>query len=115
MAMTAKMAQDLGDVIEALNPYSSAQGYLKTGEMDLYAGESTPQIPPQGSKSQIIIETDDKYAGDYAGEWAFKGQSQRIAKAVRIRYRVPVLDQNNNPIYYIDDYLMIGFEGSNGG
>jgi hypothetical protein len=66
MAMTHQMAQDLGDVIEALNPYSNnTPGYPKTGEMDLYAGKDTPTIPPSGSKSQIIIETDDKYAGDY--------------------------------------------------
>lgn len=117
MAMTPAMAQALGNLIEALNPYSSIarQAQYPTGEMDLYAGNSTPTIPPSGTPLQIELEVDDKYSGDHAAEWNFKGQSWRIAKAVRIRYRIPVLDQNNNPIHYLDDYLLIGFEGADGG
>jgi hypothetical protein len=114
MPMQPPMAQHLGDMIELLNPYSSgARAGYSTGEMDFYAGKDTPVIPPAGDIRQFIIEVDNKYAGDYAGEWSFKGQPQRIAKAVRFRYRFPVLDQNGAVLYYVDDYLLVGYEGSN--
>ncbi len=117
MAMPTPMAQHLGDMIEALNPYStrrSRAGGYSTGEMDFYAGKEIPQrIPPDGNIREFIIEVDNKYAGDYAGEWTFKGQPQRIAKAVRFRYRFPVLDASGAVLYYVDDYLLIGYEGSN--
>jgi hypothetical protein len=113
--MQTPMAQHLGDMIEALNPYSTrTPGYgFTTGEMDFYAGKELPQIPPSGDNREFVIEVDNKYAGDYAGEWTFKGQPQRIAKAVRFRYRFPVLDPNGAVLYYVDDYLLIGYEGSN--
>jgi len=115
MPMQPPMAQHLGDMIEELNPYSTgvrAAGYT-TGGMDFYAGNDLPVIPPAGDPRQFIIEVDNKYAGDYAGEWTFKGQPQRIAKAVRFRYRFPVLDASGAVLYYVDDYLLLGYEGSN--
>jgi hypothetical protein len=122
MPMTAAMAQALGNLIEALNPYSSIarQAQYPTGEMDLYAGNSAPTVPPSGTPLQIEMEVDDKYAGEHAAEWNFKGQSWRIAKAVRIRYRIPVLSgpagaAGTTVLHYLDDYLLIGFEGSDGG
>jgi hypothetical protein len=121
------MAQDFGDLIEEHNPYSNRGTSLPvgplpgskpspppTGEMDLYAGNPMPVIPPAGTKAQMIVEVDNRYGGDYAGEWLFKGQPQRIAKALRFRYRIPVLDSNGNLLSYVDDYLLVGFEGSNG-
>ena len=115
MPMTPGMAQDLGNLIEALNPYSgraAAPGYPPpTGEMDIYAGNPAPVVPPAGTVPQIEFEVETRYPPS----WDFKGQPQRIAKAVRIRYRIPVIDPSNHNavLYYVDDYLLIGFEGSN--
>lgn len=52
----------------------------------------------------------DKYG---TGDWAFKGQPRRIDTALRIAYRWKkvVGDQT----VWITDYLLIGYEGSNGG
>src|SRR6266852_310301 len=102
MAIPAPMAQHLGDMIEELNPYSTSArpaGYT-TGGMDFYAGRAIPVIPPAGDIREFIVEVDNKYAGDYAGEWTFKGQSHRIAKAIRFRYRFPVLDAQGAVLYY---------------
>jgi hypothetical protein len=113
MPMPAAMAQNLGNLIDALNPYTGINraGYNPTGEMDIYAGNPAPTIPPTGTIGQVEIEVDTRYPG----EWSFKGQPQKINKAVRIRYRFPVLDSQGNPLYWIDDYLLIGYEGANGG
>jgi hypothetical protein len=118
MPMQGPMAQHLGDMIEALNPYSSVPNTVppprySTGEMDFYSGKEIPTIPPSGDIREFVVEVDNKYAGDYAGEWTFKGQAHRIAKAVRFRYRFPVVDSNGAVLYYVDDYLLVGYEGSN--
>ena len=116
MPMTPRMAQDLGTLLENLNPYSGRAavpgGPPPTGEMDIYAGNAAPAVPPAGTVPQIEFEVETRYPPT----WDFKGQPQRIAKAVRIRYRIPVIDPTTNPptvLYYVDDYLLIGFEGSN--
>lgn len=118
MPMTTAMAQNLGDLIEQLNPYSgrpAAPGFPPpTGQMDIYAGNSNPTVPPSGTVWQIEFEEQTRYSPT----WDFKGQPQSVAKAVRIRYRIPVLDPANPagpPLHYVDDYLLIGFEGSNAG
>jgi|SRR5271169_2519769 len=111
MPMTPGMAQDLGDLIENLNPYSgrAVAGYPQTGEMDIYAGNPAPTVPPGGTVPQIEFEVQTRYPPT----WDFKGQPQSIAKAVKIRYRIPVIDAVGAVLYYVDDYLLIGFEGSN--
>jgi hypothetical protein len=114
MPMPAGMAQDLGNLLENLNPYSgraAAPGYpLPTGEMDIYAGNPAPTVPPSGTVPQIEFEVETRYPPT----WDFKGQPQRIAKAIRIRYRIPVINPSTGAVlYYVDDYLLIGFEGSN--
>ena len=115
MPMEPQMAQDLGDLIQDLNPYAELTGLAKnrqTGEMNIYFGNPAPPPAgpgPRGTKAQIHVEVD----GRYAGEWGFKGEPQKINKAVRIRYRVPVLDAANNVLYWVDEYLLIGYEGAN--
>ena len=54
----------------------------------------------------------DKYG---TGDWAFKGQPRRIDTALRIAYRWAMKDEDGNFICWITDYLLIGYEGSNGG
>ncbi len=123
MPMPPAMAQDLGNLIDQLNPYTdlARPGYPMTGGMNVYGGNPAPTVPPTGSVGQIHIEVDSKYPG----EWSFKGEPQHVSKAVRIRYRFPVLSgplpaagatgPAPTVLYWIDDYLLIGFEGANGG
>ncbi|MBV8504462.1 MAG: hypothetical protein JOZ11_01400 [Alphaproteobacteria bacterium] len=54
----------------------------------------------------------DRYG---TGDWNFKGQPRRIDTALRIAYRWPKMDTNGNFVCWITDYLLIGYEGSNGG
>jgi hypothetical protein len=117
-----KMAQadDIGNLIMLLNPYTDKPNTPKygqsTGEMDVYMGQNAG-IP------QIQLQVD----ANYPGEWTFKGQPQKINKAVRILYRYPVLGPpaplasgSTTPppptvLYWVEDYLLIGFEGSGAG
>jgi hypothetical protein len=102
----------LGNLIFALNPYTKRPDPVSgtaTGDMDLYVDSPTGTMPT-GDISQIELEVDTNYPAD----WTFKGQPQHVNTAIRIRYRYPVLDSSSNPIYYIDDYILVGFEGSGG-
>jgi len=107
------MAQttDLGTLIMALNPYTNGswvgKGGPPTGEMDVYTLRATP-TPGGGAGTipQIQLEVD----ATYAGEWTFKGQPHRLGKAARMKYRFPVLDTAGNVAYWVEDYLLIGFE-----
>jgi hypothetical protein len=64
-----------------LNPYTDKPNTPKygqsTGEMDVYMGQNAG-IP------QMQLQVD----ANYPGEWTFKGQPQKINKAVRILYLV---------------------------
>jgi hypothetical protein len=105
-------AEDLGKLIMALNPYTNRGNSVSgtvTGDMDLYvdspaAGKTAPDI------SQIEIEVDTAYPA----EWEFKEEAQHINTAIRIRYRYPVKDSAGKVLYYIDDYLLVGYEGTGG-
>jgi hypothetical protein len=111
MPMPPGMEQDLGSLINELNPYTENNQILRgprTGAMDIYTGAAAPGGP---ARSQVRLETDNKYQS----EWMFKGQAHRVSKAIRIRYRFPVMDADGvNVLYWTEDYLLIGFEGSNG-
>jgi hypothetical protein len=107
---------DLGDLILNLNPYTNhdlpyTDPVLTTGSMDPYCNSpSAGTIPP--NISQIAVEAD----GPYRQEWTFKGKPQNIGMAYRIKYRFPVMDQTTNTVlYWLEDYMLIGFEGSMGG
>ena len=125
MPMSDEMAQNLGKLINEVNPYTENKEPLRgglTGSMDIYTGTATTADgyadakagDAAASRSQIRLETDTKYQG----EWIFKGQPHRIGKSVRIRYRFPVKDgpgDEANILYWTEDYLLLGFEGSNSG
>ena len=117
--MAEDIAKDLGDLICELNPYTDVPDQTGktggTGDMDIYV--DNPNKPPAPGKDrdtpadpcQMEVEVDD----EYAGEWTFKGEAQHIAKAVRIKYRYPILDPTTKkPVRWIDDYLLVGYEGS---
>lgn len=105
------MDTDLGKLICMLNPYT--QDRTKTTEMDIYVENPDPTKIPTDYK-QVDLEVDTEYPGD----WTFKEQPQRINTAARIKYRYGVLDPNDSThktvLYWIDDYLLIGYEGSGG-
>jgi hypothetical protein len=54
----------------------------------------------------------DRYG---TGDWSFKGQPRRVDMALRIAYRWAKKDKNGKFMCWITDYLLIGYEGSNGG
>jgi hypothetical protein len=98
----AKMEKAIGELICRLNPY--------TKEMDIFVGNPGPPGSPNKYR-QVELEIDDKYAD----AWAFKGQPQRINRSFRIKYRYPKKDDNGNILYWLVDYLLVGYEGAGGG
>ncbi len=119
----------LGELICRLNPYTERTdpaSHRHTGKMDVYLAPNHPPVPnpsnPTGAPAdanayaQIELEVDAKYAS----EWAFKGQPQRINTAFRIRYRYPVFASKGDAadpskaLYWVDDYILIGYEGAGG-
>jgi hypothetical protein len=107
----------LGKLICDMNPYTEMpkfdmSGALKTGKMDVYTGNAVPAGSSSGATTeQIEVEVD---AG-YHAQWAFKGQAQNVNTALRVKYRFPVLDSQQQPLYWVTEYLLIGYLGSNGG
>ena len=123
------MEEDLGTLIRMLNPYTDGS----KGTMDPHtfitaaptpAAAAIPAATPATSPpptstpapaapdmTGMWMEVDTRYADD----WTFKGQSHSINKAVRIAYRWAKKDAAGNTLYWVTDYLLVGFEGSNGG
>ena len=121
------IAEDLGALIIKMNPYAG-------GLMEPHTFLPAPPPPPPPSSptgatgaaptpptttpaahppdATCIWMEMDKYR---TGDWAFKGQPRRIDTALRIAYRWPMKDKQGNFICWITDYLLIGYEGSNGG
>jgi hypothetical protein len=108
MPMTNAEAQDLGNLINDLNPYYDAT--IVGWEMDIYMGNPNPTMPPTGIPSQIQVEVDSRYPG----QWTFAGQPQNINRALRIRYRYEKTSPSGAK-YYLEDYLLIGFQGTGAG
>ncbi len=110
-------AEDLGNLILRLNPYTNrdmpySDPPLLAGGMDIYLNSpSTEKTAPDAS--QIEVELD----GPYRQEWTFKGELQKVGMAYRIKYRFPVYQKSDSttPLYWLEDYLLIGFEGGMGG
>jgi len=117
------MEEDLGTLIRMLNPYTDgAQGSMDphtfvaaaTPAGPTAAATATPAPatpPPPPNPGRIWMEVDTHYADD----WTFKGQPHKINKAVRIAYRWAKKDGSGNILYWVTDYLLIGYEGSNSG
>jgi hypothetical protein len=123
----SKAEEDLGRLIFRLNPYTNrdmpdSDPVLVAGPMDIYcsspkSGKAAPDV------SQIEVELD----GPYRQEWTFKGEPQKVGMAYRIKYRFPVYEKPEKPakgetppplpppLYWLEDYVLIGFEGGMGG
>lgn len=122
MPMNSTDAQYLGDLINDLNPYYDKNVVYPKGslgwEMDIDMGTSAPgaivaaDADPNTSCTppNVMLEVDDHYYGD----WNFNGQPQKISRALRIRYRYPV-SAPSGQVYWVEDYLLIGFQGADGG
>src|SRR5712692_2974042 len=108
------MAQntDLGTLIMRLNPYTDdrwvPKGGPRTGEMDAYMLNPIPT--PGGAANGTIAQIQLEVQVEYTGEWTFKGTPHQLGKAARMRYRFPVLDPAGNVSYWVEDYVLIGFE-----
>lgn len=105
------MEEQLGKLIVALNPYSNVMHFGSAGSSKNMAG-ARDAAASVGDNLQFELQVADQYAET----WQFKGEPQNVNKAVRIKYRWPVFDPENksNILYWITDYLLIGFEGSGG-
>ncbi len=105
------VAEDLGNLIIKMNPYihgplDSMDPHMFVDAFDIHTSPpSSPPSPPD--PRQVWMEMDTRYPG----EWTFKGQPHRINTALRIAYRWA----RRKDGIWITDYLMIGYEGSNGG
>jgi hypothetical protein len=109
-------ADDLGTLILKLNPYTNrdipdSDPRLKAGDMDIYLdAPATGKSPPDISQTEVELD------GPYRQEWTFKGEPQKVGMAYRIKYRFPVSDKKSGTIlYWLEDYVLIGFEGGMGG
>lgn len=105
----------LGKLICDMNPYTEMPKYemhyaLKTGKMNVYVGNPV-SANSDGTVDQIEVEVE----ANYPAQWAFKGQAQNVNTALRIKYRFPVLDKDQNPLYWVTEYLLVGYLGSGAG
>ena len=114
--MTTEDAEQLlGTLIRLLNPYAKTMHYPPGNPPNSIAASRAPDPAPD-RLPQFQLEVDNRYGSQNGGEylsWEFKGQPQSVKKAARIQYRHPVM-VDGRPIYWITDYLLIGFAGSNG-
>jgi hypothetical protein len=105
------------------NPYTSGQ----VEDMDIYIAHPTgnPLPAPTGASGGDPRQDDNRFSqiemeidGDYPGTWEFKGQPQKINRALRIKYRCKVRKKNSSgnqhhsdPVeYWMTAYLLVGFE-----
>jgi len=117
-------AEDLGTLILRLNPYTNRRqnpidaDSRKMGEMDIYCVQSAAPGEDgkySGSTKPGIRDIQLEVEGPYQHEWTFRGQPRRVGMAVRVRYRFPIKDKDGTVLYWADDYLLVGYEGSMGG
>ncbi len=104
----------LGQLICDMNPYTEMpkwqmSGALKTGEMDVLVGASHTDAAGTARQMEVEVET------GYPAQWAFKGQQQNVNTALRVKYRFPVLDKDGKEIYWVTEYLLVGYLGSGAG
>jgi hypothetical protein len=106
----ARSLDNLAVLLARQNPYTSGQ----VDDMDLYLRPVNPDDGDGAQGSQIELEID----GDYPGEWNFKGQPQKLNRVIRLKYRCKVRAKDasgNQPAngavqYWMTAYLLIGFE-----
>jgi|SRR5271169_5322510 len=109
------MEEALGKLIVSLNPYTNAA--LRT----MHFGNGAPKANAQAAQDAAAkingaVQFELEVVDNYAEVWGFKGEPQKVNKAVRIKYRWPKLDANDSTkiLYWVTDYLLVGFEGTGG-
>jgi hypothetical protein len=109
----------LAELIFKANPYTKGRAPMhfvaptqRDPKNELMRDSKKELMADDVDVEQIPVEEDDKYSAD----WMFKGQPQKINKAIRITYRYEKRDKNGSGLgYLVTDYLLVGFEGSAGG
>lgn len=98
-------------LIAKQNPYTTGE----VDDMDIYLRPVNPSDPTGDQGSQIVMEVD----GDYPGEWSFKGIPQKLNRVIRLQYRCKIRRPGGSkreqdpadPVeYWMSAYLLIGFE-----
>ena len=117
-------AEDLGKLIIMMNPYAGGSmephTFLAaqppspppTTTTGTSASLPTSAPAPQPPDATCIWMEMDRYG---TGDWSFKGQPRRVDMGLRIAYRWAKKDRDGKVVCWITDYLLIGYEGSNGG
>lgn len=112
------LADDLGNLILRLNPYTNRD--IPDSDPPLVAGGMDPYLnsPSRGKTPPISARL--RWNWTARQEWTFKGEPQKVGMAYRIKYRFPVYQQpaqgqQPQPLYWLEDYVLIGFEGGMGG
>lgn len=122
MPLNPSDAQILGDIINDLNPYYDPS--INSWQMDIeiatiapgpgiaasLAAAGIPSPNTTSTPTNVTLEVDDHYYG----EWNFDGKPQKISRALRIKYRYPSSTPSGQ-VYWVEDYLLIGFQGADGG
>ena|SRR3984893_13236403 len=113
-------AEDLGKLIIMMNPY--AGGSMEPHTFLSADPPTDAATPPSGTETSSTETTAtharhiwmemDRYG---TGDWSFKGQPRRVDMGLRIAYRWAKKDRDGKVVCWITDYLLIGYEGSNGG
>ena len=109
------MEEALGKLIVSLNPYTKVMKTMHFGngspKADVKAAENA--AAQVNGNAQFELEVAD----NYSELWNFKGEPQKVNRAVRIKYRWPKLDDGDSTkiLYWVTDYLLVGFEGTGGG
>jgi hypothetical protein len=109
------MEEQLGRLIVALNPYTDAAVKIMHFSPVVASANAAGALDAAASVNDTL-NFDLEIGDQYAEMWGFKGEPQKINKAVRIKYRWPKIDpqNSNNILYWVTDYLLVGFEGSGG-
>jgi hypothetical protein len=107
-------------------PPTTTTGAASSAPSITPSATETPPTTTTGTASSVPTSTPAAHSPDATciwmemdkyrtGDWGFKGQPRRIDTALRIAYRWAKFDECGNFICWITDYLLIGYEGSNGG
>ena len=105
----------LGQLICRVNPYTGNPKPGVQGWSGLTTGDMIVGTPPPGGEAKSDPTVAVEVQANYPGAWIFKGQEQNINTAIRIPYRFPVLDNDGIALYWVTEYLLIGFVGAGGG
>jgi hypothetical protein len=109
-AAIAAAAPDAADAAVAAHARARAAADAAVAAAEDAADAADPLI----DLTHIDVGVDNNYTQEYL-TWTFKGRPQTVKRAVRVRYRYALKDQNGAPNgLYATEHLLIGYAGSNG-